>query len=1060
MKPPSRWFQGRGQRFKKVVAHPIDSRTERAAEMDFAIVGGTMSRPGSRKSFKRLPALHSEAAIAVPVMSWEVDMELQAWSSKPGTRGWQWEVNGLELKSSASAPGGLRYGNAGNETDRRRPVGLEEIDRVIGDLATSTSCEPHVVPTKQLAQAAGWSTKQADDVRWRVEAKAKWRQMGSKISMIVAMHEFVEENRVEKPEEVEVESKNLPKHYGAVPGPVVEEVDARALWRHAAKRVNHARAFKRPATPLARVAGKVYTETNGPPKPIQSSTDQFDKLHRKLARRSRLAMKALDDDPHGKKSYDKFTNTLGELFRSRHVLNAPTEHGAALYPDAVWGISPEHLNDLAGERHLSETLRPALPEGRSPRRGVSPPEVVARHRGIAFIETRHMHRGGKVRSLRPSLPVVRPGPHSTVHKLLPDSHFALGTFNKQTQHGWRDKNVKWKHYKTPGAAAAMEADEQVRRAAEMEEARKRAVAAAAENPREPADEWAHGGVQHHLIFGGPSDDEVMRRLATGEESSSEDDEDDLMLGMESPGGNAGGGPSRRPPGDGRGGGRGGGGGGGGGGRGGTQNVGKDSGYGVGIFAAGSGDGGAPIGGRHFNFWKGSVDEGMSDPMPPDFAWLEKSVWRARKHGPRASDARDYVDNEPCLRDAFRQDWSVTSGATFLKQKEDPNFKDEPRRPFNSTSMTVAVVKKIEEALERYYPLLLRVFAFYSCVGADVNNIINGIPLMGYGLLIADARLDIESVGEKARHARPRGEDGWDLIWVAVNESKESLSQWYNSKTRFTRAELLEWVVRAATDKKDVDTMAACVSEFCEDLHKFLSRHNEAAIILHQPDAFRREFCYTRQTNAMLTHHEESLRNIFSVYAEHGTGGFDPESSVDLMTAAEWMALMADVGFVKEVGYRNLYLAFAQARMATIDEGSRKSKGVHLTQLPYEGFLEAIVRLSLLKALPTDKEMKKKGFQFPGEYIGAILFRGVPLYEAWVILSKKMQAAGKGDPVYRRIDMLVLLIISVMQFGVEQQKGGPKLLLRGSPDEKLQHIEVLKYHRKPTRDIFEGPAPEE
>jgi hypothetical protein len=52
-------------------------------------------------------------------------------------------------------------------------------------------------------------------------------------------------------------------------------------------------------------------------------------------------------------------------------------------------------------------------------------------------------------------------------------------------------------------------------------------------------------------------------------------------------------------------------------------------------------------------------------------------------------------------------------------------------------------------------------------------------------------------------------------------------------------------------------------------------------------------------------------------------------------------------------------------------------------------------------------------------------------------------------------MFLLLIIGVMQYGIEQQKGGPSLLLRGSPDEILTVEEVTRYIRKPMRNVFGG-----
>lgn len=66
-----------------------------------------------------------------------------------------------------------------------------------------------------------------------------------------------------------------------------------------------------------------------------------------------------------------------------------------------------------------------------------------------------------------------------------------------------------------------------------------------------------------------------------------------------------------------------------------------------------------------------------------------------------------------------------------------------------------------------------------------------------------------------------------------------------------------------------------------------------------------------------------------------------------------------------------------------------------------------------------------------------------MLEAWVLASKRSQELGRADPIYRRVDTLALLIVAVMQYGVEQQPGGPSVLLRGHPDEMLSLEEVAR-----------------
>jgi len=162
----------------------------------------------------------------------------------------------------------------------------------------------------------------------------------------------------------------------------------------------------------------------------------------------------------------------------------------------------------------------------------------------------------------------------------------------------------------------------------------------------------------------------------------------------------------------------------------------------------------------------------------------------------------------------------------------------------------------------------------------------------------------------------------------------------------------------------------------------------------------------------------------------------------------------DLGFLHELSLRRVNLIFGQSRMLVISESSTK-RSSQLTQLSFEGFLEAMVRLALIKALPSDKEMRRHGFQYPGELFGAQLDLGHVSFEIWLGQLQAKQRRGSGDPIWRRLDILILLIVNIMQFGVEKTEGGAALLLRGSPDEMLSLEEVRRYYRQPTPHVFES-----
>lgn len=451
----------------------------------------------------------------------------------------------------------------------------------------------------------------------------------------------------------------------------------------------------------------------------------------------------------------------------------------------------------------------------------------------------------------------------------------------------------------------------------------------------------------------------------------------------------------------------------------------------------------------------------------DLSWLENpelSCWSGRCKGARSCDSKDFFDNKATLKATFASDWENTSGGMFLKG-------DQKGRAFGSKLLTAEVLRQIHSVLDAWFPMLTRVFTYYSCVGVEASGVVHAMSYLGFSTLLEEGGLiekaDESEAGRRSRHAKPRAEDGWDLLWVAVNQSAMSKSQKeWNANNRLTRAEFLEILVRCAIDDcTRAEDMPACVDRICEDLLSIVSELKHAGSILHQGDAFRRMYCYREEVCAVIKHHNTTLKSIFTVYASGATVDGQTAktgASGGLMGLDEWMDLMGDLGFVKELTPRKAYLVFAQSRMIVVDEtglmvkngATVKNSRSQLTQLSYEGFLEAIVRVALIKGLPSDKEMRRQGFQYPGELFGAKLDLGLVAFNEWIEYCRLKNRRGHGDPIWRRLDMLLLLIVNVMQFGVEKTEGGAALLLRGSPDEMLSFEEVKRYAAHPTTHVFE------
>lgn len=233
-----------------------------------------------------------------------------------------------------------------------------------------------------------------------------------------------------------------------------------------------------------------------------------------------------------------------------------------------------------------------------------------------------------------------------------------------------------------------------------------------------------------------------------------------------------------------------------------------------------------------------------------------------------------------------------------------------------------------------------------------------------------------------------------------------------------RVEFLAALVHVAIAKY---VSPAIITDVSDSLAKLISvdiaaRLEASGSVFAESNAFRVERCYIEEVDGSLRRHEKALRSIFHGLQVEGLAS--PTSRwpslgqvIDLST---WMDFLRSLElFDVDVAEREGQMAFAAARMMVVD--GEKDKGqAKDTHLNFEGFLEALCRLSVLKALPTDVEIAKADMADAGEYLRHLKANDPAAYAH---LLKSRGSAWPGEPTLqpmgRCVEHLIRLIIATI-----------------------------------------------
>ena len=200
---------------------------------------------------------------------------------------------------------------------------------------------------------------------------------------------------------------------------------------------------------------------------------------------------------------------------------------------------------------------------------------------------------------------------------------------------------------------------------------------------------------------------------------------------------------------------------------------------------------------------------------------------------------------------------------------------------------------------------------------------------------------------------------------------------------------IERFIRSKETSDVSDALERLFSEFIlPALEQPLPCHVEPK--LPQPDTFRVAVCYPQAMSEALGGGAPSLRVMFAGLAKitfetaRSTGVKLPklaENKTIQRDGAKWIKVHGIISYVfwkrfvealfpTSIDLRKTALCFLHSAMAVMD-GNTEEGRIKETHLPFEGFLEAIVRLATTLPLPTDEQLAASEIRYAGPFMDAI-----------------------------------------------------------------------------------------
>ena len=425
-------------------------------------------------------------------------------------------------------------------------------------------------------------------------------------------------------------------------------------------------------------------------------------------------------------------------------------------------------------------------------------------------------------------------------------------------------------------------------------------------------------------------------------------------------------------------------------------------------------------------FKAAKPKKRAPPPPTDFNVYE-SVW-----GTRASwnDSGDVYDTEQVALRRFARDWeSVVRDlgvGNLVRRSDDDGDADLDGDGISDELQEVqAIIWAYHELIEILFTNYASLTAGNSSSGAMSDASATTIGYHYWLVFLQDFGLIL-----KGKHAKYQTRQDLDRIFYGIdaaakNAAKARRKAEADARTpgtappppklndersnAFARQEFVAALVHVALNRY---VATGRLSDCSEAVHAFLSNDilpNLEPQLASVPNAFR-EQVYTPLATDVLARYESDLRKIF-IAINKGESGREAK----LLSLDEWKGLLLGFGFSAkpDLSERDACMCFLSSRTCVVDASTRLG-ALKESSLPFEGFLEALCRLSVLKALPTDAEVDAAGCDDAGDYVLRLRERDEAAHARLVEERKGRWGELPKQPVHRCVEHLITLMIRIIE----------------------------------------------